>query len=126
MDPETTKAVCEVSENLFCVVWVSEMLARLYFHRLAYFLSGWNLMDFALVWLAIVDVWIMGLVNSSADLKSLSILRFACERSWLSTSSKRGHSVSAGRRAGSRKSKRLPIQRSWTPGPSPECGSLRG
>ena len=47
-EPEGDQTVWIIAENIFCVVWLSEMLARLYVHRLRYFMSGWNILDFAL------------------------------------------------------------------------------
>lgn len=68
-----------ISENIFCVVWVFEMLARQYFHRCKYFKSGWNLMDFFLVCQSIMDAWLMPILGSSdegvSQLGTLRLLR---------------------------------------------------
>lgn len=78
-----------VLENVFCIVWVFEMLAKFYYKHLEYFfkrssegrfkLNGWNCMDFFLVGLSIMDAWILpGMgqdVGSMGTLKMLRILR---------------------------------------------------
>ncbi|KAF4654844.1 hypothetical protein FOZ61_007994 [Perkinsus olseni] len=66
-----------ISENIFTVVFLLEMILRLKTHRLSYFMDGWNLMDFALVWLAVVDTWILPLVSECAasDVRALTALR---------------------------------------------------
>ncbi|CEM30911.1 unnamed protein product [Vitrella brassicaformis CCMP3155] len=72
-------------ENCFLLVYVFEMCSRLYFERMSYFQDGWNLLDFTLVTLAVLDTWVMETVravNSSEEggkvnLRLLSTLRIA-------------------------------------------------
>jgi len=68
-----------VIENVFCVVFLVELLLRLAYQRMAYFKEAWNLCDFALVVLAIVDTWILSAVVQDAEgggnLRVLSVLR---------------------------------------------------
>eukprot|EP00931_Biecheleriopsis_adriatica_P077305 TRINITY_DN50894_c0_g1_i1.p1 TRINITY_DN50894_c0_g1~~TRINITY_DN50894_c0_g1_i1.p1 ORF type:complete len:594 (-),score=129.46 TRINITY_DN50894_c0_g1_i1:213-1853(-) len=48
-----------IVDNLFCLVWIGEMVLKLYYQRLRYFLQPWNLLDFLLVLLSIFDAWIV-------------------------------------------------------------------
>ncbi|KAF4671105.1 hypothetical protein FOL47_001695 [Perkinsus chesapeaki] len=65
------------SENVFTVVFLLEMILRLKTHRLSYFMDPWNILDFALVWLAIVDTWILTLASECAvsNVRALTTLR---------------------------------------------------
>jgi hypothetical protein len=51
------------------------MSARMYVHKLRYFLETWNLLDFPLVCLAVFDTWISKIFKMEADLRMLSVLR---------------------------------------------------
>jgi voltage-gated sodium channel len=44
-----------ITEYVFCVVWVVEMVLRLQAAKLQYFYDSWNVMDFCLVTLAVMD-----------------------------------------------------------------------
>ena len=35
-----------IFENIFAVVWVAEIVLKLHYHRLRYFRSAWNWLDF--------------------------------------------------------------------------------
>ena len=52
------EAVYMVFEHLFTTVFAIEMVCKLQVERWEYFRQGWNMMDFVLVWMSIVDVWI--------------------------------------------------------------------
>lgn len=63
---------------MFASVFGIEMILKLRDLRLKYFHDGWNLLDFGLAWMSIVDVFIFGLMLkglSNADLRSYSVLR---------------------------------------------------
>jgi len=64
-----------VLENIFVVIFSIEMVARIHAHRLRYFLDPWNIMDFCLVNLAILDTWILTASGADVNLKALSALR---------------------------------------------------
>lgn len=61
------KAVYDVLEHIFTGIYTVEMVAKLYYYRLLYFKDGWNLSDFFLVWMSIVDVWIIGALEGGGD-----------------------------------------------------------
>eukprot|EP00746_Dinoflagellata_sp_MGD_P017710 gnl/MRDRNA2_/MRDRNA2_140855_c0_seq1.p1 gnl/MRDRNA2_/MRDRNA2_140855_c0~~gnl/MRDRNA2_/MRDRNA2_140855_c0_seq1.p1 ORF type:complete len:603 (-),score=97.96 gnl/MRDRNA2_/MRDRNA2_140855_c0_seq1:70-1674(-) len=65
----------EVLENLFTLVYTVEMVGKLYYERCVYFKDHWNLIDFVLVWMSIVDVWILGIIQLSAGLQKFTALR---------------------------------------------------
>lgn len=61
---------------VFTAVWVTEAIAKLCAHKLRYFLDGWNLVDFFLMWLAVVDSVILPLVQPDAqNVRLISVLR---------------------------------------------------
>ena len=37
-----------IVENFFCLLWITEMLLKLWAFRLAYFRSGWNVLELKL------------------------------------------------------------------------------
>jgi hypothetical protein len=51
-----------ISEHIFTAVFTLEMLLKVYYSRLMYFRDGWNVMDFALAWSAILDVWLAPII----------------------------------------------------------------
>eukprot|EP00746_Dinoflagellata_sp_MGD_P086712 gnl/MRDRNA2_/MRDRNA2_34347_c0_seq1.p1 gnl/MRDRNA2_/MRDRNA2_34347_c0~~gnl/MRDRNA2_/MRDRNA2_34347_c0_seq1.p1 ORF type:complete len:781 (-),score=174.89 gnl/MRDRNA2_/MRDRNA2_34347_c0_seq1:326-2668(-) len=72
------KATYTVLEHLFTIVFTLEMLTKFVELRLAYFKDGWNLADFVLVWLSILDCWILTFVidaGEGPDLRIFSMLR---------------------------------------------------
>lgn len=78
--PGTDMTVWIVLDNLFCLVWVFELVIKLFYLRLGYFKVAFNLMDFLLVLLSINDAWIMPLVsdggaNALGVLSMIRILR---------------------------------------------------
>lgn len=78
--PGTDMTVWIVLDNLFCLVWVSELFIKLYYLRLGYFKVPFNIMDFLLVMLSINDAWIMPFVsdggaNALGVLSMIRILR---------------------------------------------------
>jgi len=64
-----------IMENVFVVIFVVEMIIKIWCHREAYFKQMWNLIDFCLVMMAIIDVWILAALSSKGSLKSFSVLR---------------------------------------------------
>merc|ERR1719399_733763 len=39
-----------VIRNMFCTIWMLEMLLKIFFKRLGYFYNAWNWFDFVLAW----------------------------------------------------------------------------
>lgn len=72
--PEWTR-FWEISEYFFTVAFTCEMMVKLWILRVAYFRDRWNLLDFALVLVSSVDVWIITPLGSALDMQALSILR---------------------------------------------------
>jgi len=64
-----------IMENIFVIIFVLEMIVKIACHRCNYFKQMWNITDFTLVMMAIVDVWIMKALQSEGSLKSFSVLR---------------------------------------------------
>lgn len=70
-----------VIENMFCLVWLFEMFSRWYYHppwncKHGYFTDPWNILDFFLVQLSVVDAYViapMEAMGSTADM-DLSML----------------------------------------------------
>ncbi|CAD7962108.1 unnamed protein product [Amoebophrya sp. A25] len=67
-----------VIENIFLLIFLFELAARLVYKRLAFFYSGtWfqNIVDFVLVVLNIVDTWVMQPSNTSGSLRAFTVFR---------------------------------------------------
>lgn len=67
-------------ENIFCLLFLFELLGRLYFHHMAYFYSDgvphfMNIMDFFLVAMSILDTWILTPLAGGSSLRVLMALR---------------------------------------------------
>jgi len=63
-----------IVENFFCLLWITEMLLKLWAFRLAYFRSGWNVFDFSLVLLNIFETWVIPSL-AIEDLDAIGVLR---------------------------------------------------
>lgn len=67
-----------VLEHMFTGIFSLEMIFKLVELRVGYFKDPWNLVDFILVWLSIVDIWILTLISGTGDgpdLRIFSMLR---------------------------------------------------
>lgn len=67
--------VYAIFENFFTALFFVEMLCKFYTERRGYFKSGWNCLDFFLVNMAVVDVWLMKALGGGGALKKFSVLR---------------------------------------------------
>eukprot|EP00439_Symbiodinium_sp_Y106_P003767 s7787_g1.t1 len=63
-----------IVENFFCLLWITEMLLKLWAFRLAYFRSGWNVFDCSLVLLNIFETWVIPSL-AIEDLDAIGVLR---------------------------------------------------
>lgn len=48
-----------VVENFFCILWISEMVLKMKSLHWQYFMSGYNVLDFGLVLLAVAEAWVI-------------------------------------------------------------------
>lgn len=64
-----------VMENLFCIIFLIEMLMRMYVHRWKYFHDSWNVLDFILVSTAVIDTYILSFIGGSGKVRMLTSLR---------------------------------------------------
>ncbi|CEM04539.1 unnamed protein product [Vitrella brassicaformis CCMP3155] len=64
-------------ENVFTITFTAEMILRLYYTRFRYFTDMWNLLDCALVFLGLVDTYVLTFIGQGGKLRALSILRIA-------------------------------------------------
>lgn len=63
-------------ESFFNVIFLVEMVMRMAADGpVGYFQDSWNRLDFVLVWISVIDAWILRVMNSQVDLKMLSVLR---------------------------------------------------
>ena len=69
--------VFEALSHIFCAIFTVEMIVKITVERCSYFKSGWNLLDFVLVNIALVDVWLLKLFfpEQAGAMKNLAILR---------------------------------------------------
>eukprot|EP00746_Dinoflagellata_sp_MGD_P019445 gnl/MRDRNA2_/MRDRNA2_145203_c0_seq1.p1 gnl/MRDRNA2_/MRDRNA2_145203_c0~~gnl/MRDRNA2_/MRDRNA2_145203_c0_seq1.p1 ORF type:complete len:532 (-),score=109.84 gnl/MRDRNA2_/MRDRNA2_145203_c0_seq1:538-2133(-) len=64
-------------EHFFTAAFLLEMVIKLSFLRKIYFQEGWNRMDFFLVWMSVLDNWVIAAVTEGQDspMGQLSVLR---------------------------------------------------
>lgn len=73
--------LCLVLEHVFTVIFLIEMVCKLYVLRRAYWQDNWNRLDALLVLLAVADLWILDPIMNSGDgekeasLQQFSVLR---------------------------------------------------
>ena len=64
---------------VFCCVFLSELVFRLYFHGLMFFQMvgrGWNTLDFCIVIISVVDTFILMPIGFGGSARFISMLRF--------------------------------------------------
>ncbi|CAD7926248.1 unnamed protein product [Amoebophrya sp. A120] len=64
-----------VVENLFLVIFLFELLARLTYKKLMFFTSFQNWIDFVLVVLNVVDTWVMQPASGGGSFRALTVFR---------------------------------------------------
>lgn len=69
-----------VVENFFCILWISEMVLKMKTLHRQYFMNAYNLLDFALVLLAVAEAWVIPFlfidgVSGLAVIRMVRILR---------------------------------------------------
>lgn len=77
LSEHTPQALWIVCENVFCIVWICELLLKLFCLGWLYCKDPWNYLDLFLVFLAIYDAWISPFVRSSdpSDVGYLRVIR---------------------------------------------------
>lgn len=76
LEDTTDPAMWLAITNIFCVAWISEMIAKLWVLRKRYFQDPLNYVDMALVVLSVFDAWIMPFIEvSSGNLILFRLLR---------------------------------------------------
>lgn len=76
LEDATDPAMWLVIANIFCVTWISEMVAKLWELRRRYLQDPLNYVDMALVALSVFDAWIMPFIEvSSGNLILFRLLR---------------------------------------------------
>lgn len=71
------KAFYYVAEHIFTFIFTWEMITKIIFMKAEYFKDSWNILDFVLVWMSIMDCWIlpMAVGGTAGGARQLSILR---------------------------------------------------
>jgi len=78
LSEQTDPMLWLVLENVFCVIWLLELMLKLWFLRLRYFRDTWNWLDLGLVFLSVYDAWIAPFAlpsNMKMDLGFLRVIR---------------------------------------------------
>eukprot|EP00746_Dinoflagellata_sp_MGD_P066115 gnl/MRDRNA2_/MRDRNA2_27442_c0_seq1.p1 gnl/MRDRNA2_/MRDRNA2_27442_c0~~gnl/MRDRNA2_/MRDRNA2_27442_c0_seq1.p1 ORF type:complete len:541 (+),score=92.68 gnl/MRDRNA2_/MRDRNA2_27442_c0_seq1:208-1623(+) len=77
MDHPDHEEVYTALDFLFTTIFAMEMLLKILHSRIQYFKDGWNLLDFVLAWLSILDSFILGpaIGGDEQDLRAYSVLR---------------------------------------------------
>lgn len=68
-------ATWSLCENVFTTAFTAEAIIKLYFLHFDYFRDTWNLLDFSLAIMSILDVWVLGALGLGEGLKNFTILR---------------------------------------------------
>jgi len=67
-------------ELLFCVIFLAELCARLYYHRMSFFTNvhnrAWNIGDFMIVMLSVLDTFLLTPIGMGGGGRLISMLRF--------------------------------------------------
>lgn len=69
------RLVWYIMENIFCIIFLIEMLMRMYVHRWKYFYDSWNCLDFCLVSTAVIDTYVLSFIGGSGKVRMLTSLR---------------------------------------------------
>lgn len=79
-DGENVSGIWYLIEVCFCLTFVAELGSRLYYHRKTYFThpinKWWNITDFVIVCLSVVDAFIITPMGMGANVRLISMLRF--------------------------------------------------
>lgn len=67
IDGRRPGVIWQIVDTIFAIIWVSEVIVRFYYHRCRYFCSSWNLLDFFLACLAVMDAWVMKLLEMDSS-----------------------------------------------------------
>merc|ERR1719409_416309 len=69
-----------VIELVFCLVFLAELLARLYYHRMNFFTNysnrKWNIADFCIVMMSVLDTFVFTPIGMGGGGRLVSMLRF--------------------------------------------------
>jgi len=79
-DGEDASAMWYVFELIFCLIFLSELLARLWFHRTSFFTKPydrvWNILDFLIVIMSVLDAMILYPIGLGGGMRFMTMLRF--------------------------------------------------
>lgn len=64
-------------EVIFLGIFIFEAGARLFYHSLKYFKDAWNVFDFSLVIISIIDTLILAPTTCNSDFRVLQVIRIA-------------------------------------------------
>ena len=62
-------------DNVFLLIYIYEMMVRMYYHGIKYFKDPWNVFDFFLITITIIDLWIITPIYCGGQLKVFVVLR---------------------------------------------------
>eukprot|EP00747_Dinoflagellata_sp_TGD_P072445 gnl/TRDRNA2_/TRDRNA2_157485_c2_seq1.p1 gnl/TRDRNA2_/TRDRNA2_157485_c2~~gnl/TRDRNA2_/TRDRNA2_157485_c2_seq1.p1 ORF type:complete len:682 (-),score=122.31 gnl/TRDRNA2_/TRDRNA2_157485_c2_seq1:81-2126(-) len=62
-------------EHMFTFIFATEMVLKVFCLRLNYFKDAWNIADFIVAWIAILDLWVLSMLISSAELSKITVIR---------------------------------------------------
>jgi hypothetical protein len=65
----------EVLDNIFTLVFTVEMVIKIFAFRTRYFCDLWNVFDFIITTISIVDLWIMAAVGGGGGMNVLAVFR---------------------------------------------------
>jgi len=79
-DGHSVSGLWYILEVVFCILFLTELVLRLYYHKIAYFttspMRGWNIIDFSIVVVSLADTFILMPIGFGGTARFVSMLRF--------------------------------------------------
>eukprot|EP00746_Dinoflagellata_sp_MGD_P152989 gnl/MRDRNA2_/MRDRNA2_84003_c0_seq2.p1 gnl/MRDRNA2_/MRDRNA2_84003_c0~~gnl/MRDRNA2_/MRDRNA2_84003_c0_seq2.p1 ORF type:complete len:708 (+),score=146.23 gnl/MRDRNA2_/MRDRNA2_84003_c0_seq2:89-2212(+) len=82
LDGQKPSIEWQIMDSVFAIIWVCEVVVKVFYHKCGYFRKGWNLLDVFLACVAVADAWIIRLLDMDAsaqagDFTIFRVLRIA-------------------------------------------------
>jgi voltage-gated sodium channel len=79
-DGDDVSSIWYFIELIFCCLFLAELCARLYYHRLTFFTNihgkWWNMADFVIVMISVLDTFLLTPIGTGGGMRIISMLRF--------------------------------------------------
>mmetsp|Transcript_605 Transcript_605/g.1007 ORF Transcript_605/g.1007 Transcript_605/m.1007 type:complete len:613 (+) Transcript_605:81-1919(+) len=79
-DGDNISGIWYLIEVVFCLIFVLEIVARIFYHRIGFFCNpanrAWNIADFTIVLMSVADAFIITPIGMGGNVRLVSMLRF--------------------------------------------------